>query len=212
MTLQTKEFERRVERLRPLLVQRARNAGLGIEDAEDAVGEAVAKACLAIGRYDDGRGEAGFHAWMQVILDRVVFDMTAKGAREGERTHLDAAHSEARGERGEEHESLEWIELRHELRVRLRSADLTERQRQAVDGWLAGQRQATIAAQMGISQQAVAQHLARGVARLRVAIPPSDTLPDNLRWLARIMGDVVVYRAPLTTGSGLSRERLGRIK
>ena len=114
------------------------------------------------------------------------------------------------------------LELLHEARQRAAHADLTEEERFALLGRLNKRKLREMSAELEVRQRTAghadpkagtsASVLSRAISRAvdKLKAVPADKLkaPDIDRYAWRVANDVTIYRAPITTGSALSRERL----
>lgn len=234
VSITEKEFFARFEAVRGALVSHARRR-VGNDDDEDVVGRVllVAHNAWKCGRYTDPtekQGPSAFAGWLFRILSDCCVDHLRRQSRREKHEQLSSMQSplETRGGFNNHDIEIRWamlaseddraaladVELRHEARQRAALADLDEWERLCLDGRIRGKKLREIQAELegqgverGTSKSALSRHISSAIAKCRRV--PADLLsaPDMDRYAWRVGGTAVIYRAPLTTGSALCREK-----
>lgn len=225
-----KEFYARFEAVRNALVSHARRR-VG-QDDEDVVSRVllVAHNAWKAGRYTDpteNQGPSAFTGWLFRILSDCCVDHLRRQARR-DKHETSADHSELYSSSLNSYSETRWaalasdddraaladVELRHEARQRAALADLDDWERLCLLGRIEGKKLREIQAELeargvehGTSKSALSRHIKAAVEKCRRVPTELLSAPDADRYAWRVGTVATIYRAPLTTGSALSREK-----
>lgn len=155
------EFAERIMDYRPLLLRVAAGV-VGSEEAEDCVAEAIVKAWLARGRYD----ERSLANWLAAICRNTCLDRLRRRAARPATVPL--GDGLVRREPGPE---AAYLAAERDAAIRLAVARLTPLQRRAVEGYyFRGLASAPLAALLGCQRATVSVQLWRARQSLRSSL------------------------------------------
>lgn len=201
--LSTAEFDAYLKVVRPSLESRALRAGC--LDPYAAVDAAIDYALdpetprFSPSVSDKERAATEFARWMHWILGLRIIDDVRRRKRE-ERALQQYAALQA----GSEQALFNDVELRHDLRVRMRNAPLSPAERDALSLQLDEYSQAQIALIMRISQPTVSRLLRSATKKLKSPALDGFSAADLDRWKWKGQNPVTIYHAPQKTGAALA--------
>lgn len=179
--------------LRPALTIEAERHLLP-DDAEDAVADVGCMALVALAAYDPTTGATGLTRWLFGILRNAIRQRHFQLAHAREEFYPSDSPPDIPDHTAEETADRERFYA--ELHERLRRAALTSLQDSCVRRWLAGETQAAIGEDLGISQRMVAYHIEAAARHLRELPAFEIEIADGYWELFWEHAKVAIYRRP----------------
>ena len=189
-------YENEIEAVRPRLLSKARR-DLGMDDADDAVQETLCRFYCS-GKYDEERGDVVGYLWG--ILEKVIVDMLR--LRERDYVVLERLAERVEEEPASHHNPL--------ALARIDDASLSDDERTAIRLRAEGETYEAIGQALGKGERMARYYVSR--ARKKLSSLRIELGYSSAEEMFQDCSQNTIYRKPTSTGSFVSRARLGRTK
>lgn len=208
--MQTNDHFSNIEEFRPSLWTFAAERLLIRSEADDAVQEAIVIAFNARERLGADASEEVFLDWISNILQGVC-DGKRKAQRRRARQEVSLETMTLAGYDPVQIYDYLPAELRHEIKYRLATTPLTKRQRECVEGRMAGESPDETALRLGIDRTTASKHFCQAIERLRRSPMGRDIVSQEAQEIFDDCANATFYRVPATVGTHITREKIKKL-